>query len=288
MKIVLHVGMNKTATTTLQREVFPRLPDLRAVGFKHPGEDPDSPLSVAVRQVTRDDYAPGLLRRRLEEKAAEEERPLLLSEERYTSTLWHSSWEQTVRTADRLAAELPEARILITVRNPADLLVSSYAQYLREGGTGSWRRFVLRSDLRTYDAAAVCRLYEERFPCVRVLLYEDMGELDRFAARLVGALGSGIDPGAVSGWLDASHNAPLSPLAGYAERALNRTLRVSRFNPSPLLPALRRFYLNPIGRGLQRADTALGAGSWRLSRRILQQRRAAAVFATWDFSYPPP
>lgn len=284
MDIVLHVGMNKTATTTLQEEVFPRIPDFHSIGFKNPGEDPNSSLSIAVKQVASDDYMPGALRQRLEARAGD--KPLLHSEERYTSTLWHDTWEQMTRTADRLASELPEARVVIAVRDPADLLVSSYAQYVREGGTSSWRTFLRHADMRTYDVANVCRLYEERFRSVHVLLYEEMRDLDVFSERLVDALGSSVSPADVASWLRSYHNIGMSPVFAYAEIAINRAIRVSRFNPSPIFPSLSPHF-EPLRQRLRWANRKFNARSWRVNRRLSERRRLAAELATRGFVYPP-
>jgi hypothetical protein len=283
MDVVLHVGMFKAASTTLQRAVFPRLPDLAAVGRKQPGEA-DSPLSLAMAQIGHDVYRAGALRECLERQAGD--RPLLVSEELWTSPVMHRRWERMVRTADRLARELPRATALIVVRRPADLLVSSYTQYVRMGGTTSWRRFVARCDLRTYDVDAIARLYVERFPTVNVLMFEDLKQPARFASRLVEALGSEADPAAVADWLRSPDNVGFDPLLGYAHLAANRAIRISVWNPTPPLPLLNPLYHRLVSPGLDRARRRLDARGWRANRWIAARRRELADRETGAFRYP--
>jgi hypothetical protein len=286
MDIVLHVGLYKAASTTLQQEVFPRLTDLCAVGRKHPGEREDSALSLAMAEIWRGErHQRGELRRRLEEQVGD--LPLLVSEEVWTSPVDHQPWDRMVRTADRLASEVPESAVLIVVRNPADLLVSSYTQYLRVGGTMSWRRFVEERDLRSYDVAAISRLYVERFPKVHILPFEELAEPDRFASRLVSAIGSDADAGAVASWLRSAHNAGLNPLFGYGQLAANRTVHVSPLNPTPPLPALDPLYYRVVSRGIAWAQRRLDLWPWRpAGERILEKRRDLALRATSGFQYP--
>jgi len=280
--VVLHVGMSKAGSTTLQQEVFPRLEDLNVLGRKHPGERLDSPLSLAMESLWLAGYRPGELRGLLEERATE--RRMLVSEEVWTSPLRHETPANLTRTADRLAAEVPEAKVLLVTRRPADLLVSCYSQYVRtEGGTDSWRKFLQRTDIRTYDVASVCRLYEERFASVHVLLYEDMRNLETFSEKLVEALGSSASPGDVSRWMDSEHNIGMSPLFAYAETLINRAIRTSRFNSSPRLPFLDGY----VRQRLRWANRKFNARSWRVNQRLSERRRRAAELATRTFTYPP-
>ena len=283
MDVVLHVGMSKAGSTTLQQEVFPRLEDLNVLGRKHPGEPLDSPLSLAMESLWLVDYRPGELRGLLEERATE--RRMLVSEEVWTSPLRHETLAHLTRTADRLAAEVPEAKVLLVTRRPADLLVSCYSQYVRtEGGTDSWRKFLQRTDIRTYDVASVCRLYEERFASFHVLLYEDMRNPERFSEVLVGALGSSTRPEEVARWLASRHNIGMSPLFNYAEVAINRAIRTSQFNsPSPRLPFLDEY----VRQRLRWANRKFNARSWRVNQRLSARRKRDAELATRTFTYPP-
>jgi hypothetical protein len=47
----------------------------------------------------------------------------------------------SVHVAEYLAATFPEARVLIVIREQADMLVSSYKRYVRNGGPGTLRQY---------------------------------------------------------------------------------------------------------------------------------------------------
>lgn len=285
MDLVLHVGMFKTASTTLQQEVFPRLVDLNVVGRKHPGEPLDSPLSLAMESVWHDGYRQGDMRSRLEER--ETDRRMLVSEEVWTSPVRHETFANLTRSANRLASEVPEAKILMVVRRPADLLASCYSQYLTAGGTLTWNRFVSRWDLRAFDVEAIVGLYVDRFASVDVLAFEDMADPLDFASRLVRALGGSADPHRVAEWCSRRRNVGLSPIAGYGQLVANRWIRASHWNPDPPLTRTSHLYYRLVAPALQRANDVLNVSSWRLSRRIAASRLSRATEATESFRYPP-
>jgi len=285
MDLVLHVGMFKTGSTTLQQEVFPRLADLNVVGRKHPGERLDSPLSLAMESLWLGGYRRGELRSLLEERTTD--RRMLVSEEVWTSPVRHETFANLTRTADRLAAEVPEAKVLLMVRRPADLLVSCYSQYVTAGGTLTWGQFVSRWDLHAFDVEAIVRLYLDRFASVEVLAFEDMASPLAFAEQLVRALGTSADVRQVAEWCSRRHNVGLSPLAGYSQLLANRSIRASYWNPDPPLPRLTSFYYRYVASALQRANEATNASSWALSRWIAARRLARAVEATNTFPYTP-
>ena len=47
----------------------------------------------------------------------------------------------SVHVAEYLAATFPEARVLIVIREQADMLVSGYERYVRNGGPGTLRQY---------------------------------------------------------------------------------------------------------------------------------------------------
>lgn len=130
---IVHIGYHKTATTWLQEAVFPR------------ARSHDFLPRKAVQQAFL--AAPGLhfdaeeTRRVL--GIGRRNRPLLLSEENLSGYLHNGGLHGFLapEVARRIKAALPEARIVIFVRNQFDICRASYAQYVSGGGTWSARRY---------------------------------------------------------------------------------------------------------------------------------------------------
>lgn len=270
MKVVLHVGLNKTASTMLQRDVFPHLDDVELIERAN--------LRQTTNQITGGSYVPGALASLVADRAGAG--ALVVSDEGYTSTLRHSRWSELERTADRLADEVPEAEILLVGREPARLLVSSYAQYLKLGGTLSWSRFLTRWDARVFDVSALVELYRERFRVVHVLAFEELSSPDRFANSLLGAVGATADPAEISVWLGERRNTSLSPILGFLELGANWLL-------SAVPPQRRAKTERRVRYWLRRLDAAADTRGWAVNRRLAERRRQEAESYTAGFRYPP-
>lgn len=130
---IVHIGYHKTATTWLQKCVFPRATSHEFV-----------PRQLAQRAL----LDPGGLhfdaeqaRRCLNPEGRN--RPLLLSEENLSGYLHNGGLHGFVgpEAARRIKAVLPEARIVIFIRNQFDICRASYVQYVSGGGTWSEARY---------------------------------------------------------------------------------------------------------------------------------------------------
>ncbi len=124
MKIAFHVGFVKTATTTMQKVVFPALRGVNYLGI--PASDPE--LDAAICGLCQTDG----IKWSAEQTADIFSRPLgsdrlnLVSYENYA--LYESKDKTTV--AARIKTLFPEAKIIFTIRRQSDLVESWYFQKL--------------------------------------------------------------------------------------------------------------------------------------------------------------
>lgn len=131
---VIHIGLHKTATSWLQAHIFDNAPDSQILAFKDylhtiealliPDEaefDPDK---------ARKAFAPFL-----EDARARNKIPVITSEE-LGGLPFHKRFHRTA-TAQRLAKTFPEAKILITIREQAAVILSVYGQFVRYGYVAS-------------------------------------------------------------------------------------------------------------------------------------------------------
>lgn len=178
---LIHIGYNKTGSSWLQQEFFP----MRELGFEALLHIKDK--KIIYRYIVKEHelyYKPekilAYLHKRLEKRTN-----LLpvLSAERFSGDP-HSGGYDSTQIARRLHQLFPKARILIVVRKQSDMLLSTYTQYIRAGGTRSLKRYlappkrgsrrVPQFDFRYFDYAPLVAYYQKLFGTdrVKVLPYE--------------------------------------------------------------------------------------------------------------------
>ncbi len=213
-EVVLHIGLPKTGTTTLQRAVFPRLASVVYAGkdaSSHRFVTPE--LGAAMAAVVSSDtilgeVAPRLGRAIAALRETASASTLLIS----TEALAHPCARDIGLVASRLALAVPDARILITLRAQDSLALSwfrshgRFAQYLflHKGESErvpalleqhAWWRFVVRESraglLAMLDFDVVCAAYEAKFARRVTVLPLELLSADRvdYCARLGSALG---------------------------------------------------------------------------------------------------
>lgn len=203
-KVLIHVGLHKTASTFLQQKVFPSFTQFEFLGKSYLSWNSafnrliygDDTLyqSSAIRQELR------LIYDRIVSTGAS---GLILSEEELSG---HPEYNYLNRgtVARRLAENLPNAEILLVLRGQLDLICSLYNQFVKLGRfTGHLDRTFLHSSPETMTLAewhdgknvkinsrfinhqslmipdhfrysALYAFYASLFPKVHVLLFEEL------------------------------------------------------------------------------------------------------------------
>jgi len=184
-RIVLHVGLHKTATTFLQERVFPALP---GVAFVHPLHYPqasDGPIERFMLEVFfRNAACIDLEQHRAAIHAwldrVEHETVLISSEAIVGWPIENHS--NLANNSALLHAMFPEARVILVVRRQDKWVESAYAQLLKAGFSTSVERYINWNarerrfepynvglykgpnvDARDLDWAAFDRHYRQRF-----------------------------------------------------------------------------------------------------------------------------
>lgn len=268
---IVHIGYHKTATTWLQQAIFPRasshdfLPRktvqqafLAAPGLHFDAEEARRLLGIEGRN-----------------------RPLLLSEENLSGYLHNGGLHGFLapEVARRIKAVLPEAHIVIFIRNQFDICRASYAQYVSGGGTWSARRYFdtarfMRGALTRPWKAPVFEFehfefdrlvahYDSLFGRERVHVYpyEALRDPAALLARLAADTGLALDDAEVPG---GRANASLGAGALLLLRGVNLFTRQSVVNKDWLVDL-------PGGQGLRHA------AKWLLARAPGLNGRAAQL-----------
>lgn len=261
--ITFHVGLHKTGTTYLQKEILPQFQGCWVgVGGRGPVADMLRHLAGAEDAEYRPDSVDALLRE-LEERHG----TVLLSRESLSGMLWDEPVATGVRTARRMADLRPEARIVFGIRRQDAMLRSIYAQYIRQGGIETPEDFVnpttdgyaFETAYLEYDRLA--EFYLDGFGSDRVLVVpqEQLSrDPDAFARRIAAFAGGTFDGTCPT----RRRNPSLSGPRLDALRRWNRAFRRSRFNPTPRVPLP-------------------GARAWRYPLHLLQVGRRAGSDTPW-------
>ena len=148
--LIVHVGLGKTGTTTLQKHVFPRLAEAGTTAF-NPGET----QRVFNRIAARSDYTGADT---AFDFTALAENTILLSDERLIG--WNPAfWAERCAQIEGLFG--PSATILLTLRDPESYLRSMYQQQIHQGNVSGPRDFFLPEDeFRKYENITRVRLNE--------------------------------------------------------------------------------------------------------------------------------
>ena len=175
----VHIGIHKTASTLLQRELFSGC-GLAVVGTP---SAPDRLHQISRRLWSRDNGHLDLDDWRTEFASATADASvdagqLALSDENLSGHMWSGAGSVTI--ADRLAALWPRTRILIVLRDPIDYIMSAFDEQCRLGGAAPLRQVLTdrsapgASILRRIDFSHLVAAYTDRFPVedVLVLPYE--------------------------------------------------------------------------------------------------------------------
>jgi hypothetical protein len=242
--VAFHIGYHKTATTWLQREVFPRHPRLHAYVSGRVWNDPFLRCIVAEpdrefdARRARETYEAGLPRL----GTIGPDDVVVVSAERLSGHAVSGGYD-TFRIAGRLHAALPEARVLMVVRNQIDMIESEYRQLVGEGYRGrisslwspdQWK--TPQFDLGHYEYDALVLEYQRRFGADNVAVFSYEGivvERRRFLERLADFFA--VAPFELVENEDVRSVHPGLPNRGLGIlRALNH-LRRSELNPFPIV-----------------------------------------------------
>jgi sulfotransferase family protein len=175
-----------------------------------------------------------------------------------------SGGHDAAQIADRIRETLPDAGVLVVIREQRSMIVATYKQYLKAGGTGTLSQFLepatTRSararlfDWRHFEYEHLIRYYHSLYGRERVLVlpYEELARDGRgFVERIAAFAGRPI-PDEVLDRLPYGVRSNRSPsaLSVAALRWVNRVTPRSELHPAPVIES---------------------RAAWRLAQRLKQQ-----------------
>lgn len=170
MATVVHIGFHKTGTTTLQQRVFPELEGGAVLRGGHDGDR--MRFRDLIRELAASDdpsYSGDELRSSIE-SARGDAGVLIVTHEDISAS------PDTRRTADRLHDLVPDARILVCVREQRSALAARYGQYVKDGGSLSFSKYLGKLPHAWLRYDLVIEEFRSRFGAdrVKVMAFEQM------------------------------------------------------------------------------------------------------------------
>jgi hypothetical protein len=245
--VLVHIGYHKTGSGWLRRLFFSN----PQTGFgwlgKDPGKHPIRRL-VSARPLDFDSAAYRAEFEQLMQPLAAAGLSPVLSFERLTGHPYSGGYDSK-EIADRLRAVFPEGRVLVVLREQRSMIVSTYKQYVREGGACPPNRFMVpptsRSmrvplfDWRHFEYDRLLAYYRHLFgpEAVLALTYEQFVEdPGRFVAAIAEFAGITLDGEVLASLpFDIRSNPAPSAAALAVRRPLNRLGVLADLNPSAFL-----------------------------------------------------
>jgi len=173
-RIIVHIGLPKTATTSLQQDLFPRLAhgSLLYLGVYQPRQaHQQNRLFQEFCEVVNGMGNLARLRNEIASTIAEG-RSILLSEEMFTVSRQGFSWRQKLTRLSELLRDF-DYEILVTVREPAEALFSFYTEaFPRFSFRGSFIDCALEDDeMHIYHYGELTHTLLDRFGRTRVKIF---------------------------------------------------------------------------------------------------------------------
>ncbi|MEM7220614.1 MAG: sulfotransferase [Pseudomonadota bacterium] len=239
-RVIVHLGLHKTATGTLQRQLFPATREIKLFTTL------DDPMREFMQLVTRKDpayfdadYARSLLQ-------LDDARTNLVSNESLSGPPYagviEGGLDHRTPVLTNLARVYPQAQAVVVIRRQDKLAQSFYRQYLKSGGTRDVNRFFGFTAGQTplfavdrFDFAPWLRAVREAFPQgLLVLPFEQfVRDQSAFLDRLAQFMGVSFPDMT----LTTENSTKLGPTGMVASRLLNHLFR-NLLNPAGLIPGI--------------------------------------------------
>lgn len=243
-RVLLHVGFHKTATTFLQKKVFPDL-DLNYVSIL----DLQDKLNELLYQDLFN-FRASQWQSFFADKFQTSQLNLI-SEEKLSGQPSIGYLNNSI-VLQKLQAIFPQARILIVLRRQADLLVSMYKQHIKEGGWYSPEEYfslkgsvsgtdynIYRKclNIEVFKFSEFIKAYQQAFgkENVDVVFYEEIFKTSALSDIFKR---NGIEFSLKSYTSEKRVNMAYNQRQLWIAAKLNRYLG-SQHNPNPLIPAFR-------------------------------------------------
>jgi len=243
--IILHIGLHKTGTSSLQRHYFPACKNLNLLTTRIPE------VYEFIHMITKKDpiYFDKKIAYELIRNKLSHEYPTLISNEMLSGPPYSGVIEAGLDHRSPIILNLrnvfPNAKVIIVLRRQDGLARSFYRQYLKSGGTKRIRRFYgmegkHRLPLMSRDRflfLPYIDLIKSSFPSgVSIMLFEEMvADQATFLSKIINFIG--VANPAIA--LEKENVTAFGPFGLEVCRIMNYLFR-NMLNPGGIIPGIPR------------------------------------------------
>ncbi len=194
MNLVFHIGYPKTATTLLQRHIYPAWEGVNYIDHYKK----ENKWLLELRYVNEPDFEASLYVEKLSQ-LIQPDKVNVISIESWVGDVFKRGFN-TVRNLRYLKSIAPEARIIITIREQCSMIEAIYKQYVNQGGTCGFQDFLslpppkpVSFDFSYLNYYRIFELYEKEFGQnhVSIIPYEMIkSDPEEFLQKLAEMMGS--------------------------------------------------------------------------------------------------
>lgn len=176
--IYLHIGLHKTATTSLQTTLFPYLKDINYLGRGKDNGNEQLYEDISEYCFSKSDNE--LRKVALRQELLKIDENILLSDEWFTSDysgrfLFEGcTWQEKIRRLSELVQGL-ECKVLLSLRAPVEGLYSQYCEFLTVGigkTYPNFKNYINSNDAKAYNYHELDRIINDQFGNVTYLHFE--------------------------------------------------------------------------------------------------------------------
>jgi hypothetical protein len=185
----VHIGLPKTATTTLQKDFFPKLKkyNIDYIGVNHPRETRQTTLYKKFYKAINVLFDPAF-KEEITDLLQKSEKTLIFSEEMITVSDLNYSWKDKLINLEKIISGT-DFIVLVTVREPVQVMFSYYSElYFRFKDNDFFNTALNNDDMEIYHYNKffpfLFQLFDEKN--VVVLSFEDIicGDFSVFMREL--------------------------------------------------------------------------------------------------------
>lgn len=184
-RVYVHIGLPKTATTTLQLDYFPHVnnKEYLFLGIRQPrGQKESDPLFTQVISAARSGDSIAEANQALKGRLAEKQQSLIISEEMLTVSSTQVTWQEQLSNLGKILEGI-DHKLLVTVREPVSAMFSFYVELyerFQKKGLPFQELAVSDNDFRIYNYDSLLKALSESFDLQHVYLqkFEDLVKAD--------------------------------------------------------------------------------------------------------------
>lgn len=202
--VFIHVGLPKTATTFLQKEIFAKFEDVNYIGRWNIKTE----LKKDTINIISDETLYGC-----------------------ADATYNNNIDIRQIILDKLKLMYPNAKIIVGIREKEKWKKSLYNHYVKAGGYLPYDKWLTKINVDYFDMESYIKDLKKKFKLVYVYNFDDIKNQNKFVENLCNFMELPIPM-----FTNKLHNVSLTKMQLKILRILNRVIYSKEYNPKGIIP----------------------------------------------------